>query len=173
MSSEKPNIARQSEAEPGMQDKEPRLDTAEAQVRNDRFRRIIENTDAGYFRIGMDGRYQDVNPAWLRMHGLTRREDIIGRHYSAVLDSQDIAGGTQNENSDQRLKLRLRTRGDVRMNLSRTTPNGRELNVKRLAGGESAVASAPPPTSGRAQHGSPADGTVNYYTRGAPPFSPL
>jgi len=29
-------------------------------------------------------------------------------------------------------KLRLRTRGDVRKNLSRTTPNGRELNVKRL-----------------------------------------
>jgi hypothetical protein len=34
-------------------------------------------------------------------------------------------------------KLRLRTRGDVRMNPSRTTPNGRELNVKQLAGDES------------------------------------
>jgi len=39
---------------------------------------------------------------------------------------------------------------------SRVSPNGRGLNVRRLAGDESAVASAPPPTSGRAPHGSPA-----------------
>jgi len=36
------------------------------------------------------------------------------------------------------------------------TPNGHELNVKRPAGDESAVASAPPPTSSHARHGSPA-----------------
>jgi hypothetical protein len=53
-------------------------------------------------------------------------------------------------------EVRLRTRGHVRMNPSRTTPNGRELNVKRLAGVESAVASAPAPTSGCAPRGSPA-----------------
>jgi len=48
--------------------------------------------------------------------------------------------------------------GDVRMNPSRITPYRSELNVKRLAGDESAVASAPPPTSGRAPGGSPAAG---------------
>ena len=59
-------------------------------------------------------------------------------------------------------KLRLRTRGDVRMNPSRTTPYGPELNVKRLAGDESAVASAPPPTSGRVPRGSPAAAPLTY-----------
>ena len=34
---------------------------------------------------------------------------------------------------------------------SGTTPNGRKLNVKRLAGDESAFVSGPPPTCGRAR----------------------
>ena len=58
---------------------------------NERFRRIIENTDAGYFRIGMDGCYEDVNPAWLRMYGFTRREDAIGQHFSTVQVPEDVA----------------------------------------------------------------------------------
>ena len=61
------------------------------QAHNERFQRIIENTDAGYFRIGMDGCYEDVNPAWLRMHGFTRKEDAIGLHYSAVQVPEDAA----------------------------------------------------------------------------------
>src|SRR5208283_627330 len=57
---------------------------ARLEAQHERFQRIIENTDAGYFRIGMDGCFEDVNPAWLRMHGFTRREDAIGLHFSAV-----------------------------------------------------------------------------------------
>jgi hypothetical protein len=56
-------------------------------------------------------------------------------------------------------KLRLRTRSDVRLDgpiTSRIAPNGRELNVNRLAGDESFVAFVPPPTCGRAPRGSPA-----------------
>jgi two-component system cell cycle sensor histidine kinase/response regulator CckA len=50
----------------------------------DRFQRIIEGTDAGYFRIGLDGRFEDVNPAWLRMYGFASREEVIGLDFSAV-----------------------------------------------------------------------------------------
>ena len=66
---------------------------AETRLRaqNERFERIIENTEAGYFRIGMDGCYQEVNPAWLRMHGFARREDAIGLHFSAVQNPADSA----------------------------------------------------------------------------------
>ena len=66
---------------------------AEARLRAqyERFQKIIQNTDAGYFRIGMDGCYQDVNPAWLRMHGFTRGEDAIGLHFSAVQAPGDAA----------------------------------------------------------------------------------
>ena len=56
-------------------------------------------------------------------------------------------------------KLRRRTGGDVQLDkpiTSKMTANGRELNVKRLAGAEAAVASAPPPFSGHAPYGSPA-----------------
>src|ERR1019366_8042630 len=57
---------------------------ARLQAQSERFQSIIEGTDAGYFRLGMDGCYEDANPAWLRMHGFTRREDAIGLHFSAV-----------------------------------------------------------------------------------------
>jgi len=63
---------------------------AQLQAEHKRFQGIIENTDAGYFRIGMDGCYEDVNPAWLRMHGFTRREDAIGLHFSAVQTPEDV-----------------------------------------------------------------------------------
>jgi PAS domain S-box-containing protein len=57
---------------------------ARLQAQSERFQSIIEGTDAGYFRLGMDGCYEDANPAWVRMHGFTRREDAIGLHFSAV-----------------------------------------------------------------------------------------
>ncbi len=65
---------------------------AETRLRtqHERFQRIIDNTDAGYFRIGADGCYEDVNPAWLRMYGFTRREDVIGQHFSTVQVPEDV-----------------------------------------------------------------------------------
>jgi PAS domain S-box-containing protein len=73
------DIAAQKAAEEGLR------------AQQERFQRIIENTDAGYFRIGRDGRYQDMNPAWLRMHGFTRKEDAVGLHYSAAQAPEDAA----------------------------------------------------------------------------------
>jgi len=85
-----PSSIQQSEPE-SLPENDSRSDApAQLQIQNERFQRIIENTDAGYFRVGMDGRYEDVNPAWLRMHGFTRREDVIGLHFSAVHHQQDI-----------------------------------------------------------------------------------
>jgi len=70
----------------GRKDAEARL-----QAQNQRFQRMIENTDVGYFRMGLDGRWEDVNPAWLRMHGFTGREEAIGQYFSAVLNPEDQA----------------------------------------------------------------------------------
>ena len=61
------------------------------QAQGKRFQDIIEHTDAGYFRIGTGGCFENVNPAWLRMHGFTRKEDIIGLHFSAVHIPEDVA----------------------------------------------------------------------------------
>ena len=68
---------------------------AKLQAQNERLRRIIEHTDAGYFRIGTDGCYEDVNPAWLRMHGFANREEAIGLHFSAVQVPEDVAKATE------------------------------------------------------------------------------
>jgi PAS domain S-box-containing protein len=72
------DITRQREAE------------ARLETERKRFQDVIEHTDAGYFRIGVDGRYEAVNPAWLRMHGFTSLDEAIGLHYSAVQVPEDI-----------------------------------------------------------------------------------
>jgi PAS domain S-box-containing protein len=64
---------------------------ARLEAQNKRFQGIVEHTDAGYFRIGMDGCYEDVNAAWLRMYGFTSRDEAIGLHFSAVQVPDDVA----------------------------------------------------------------------------------
>ena len=58
---------------------------------HERFQRIIESTEAGYFRIGLDGCYEDVNAAWLGMHQFADRRDVIGLHFSAAQVPDDVA----------------------------------------------------------------------------------
>jgi PAS domain S-box-containing protein len=48
----------------------------------ERFRAVVEGSEAGYFFIAQDGAYQNVNSAWLRMHGLTTRDEVIGKHFA-------------------------------------------------------------------------------------------
>ncbi len=91
---------------------------ANLKAQHERFQRIIEHTDAGYFRIGLDGCYEDVNPAWLRMHGFTRREDAIGLHFSRVQVSQDSA------ESDEILKALLRGGSETSGEFSRLRRDG-------------------------------------------------
>src|SRR5208283_3825854 len=66
---------------------------AEKRLRDEgkRFQEIVAHTDAGYFRLGADGRYEDVNAAWLRMHQFANRQDAIGLHFSAVQVPHDVA----------------------------------------------------------------------------------
>jgi PAS domain S-box-containing protein len=63
---------------------------ARLKAQSERFQKVIENSDAAYFRIGMDGCYEDVNAAWLRMHGFIRKQDAIGVHFSAVQNPDDL-----------------------------------------------------------------------------------
>ena len=45
-----------------------------------RFRLILANAPFGYYRVGKDGLWQDVNATWERMHGFSR-EKIIGKPF--------------------------------------------------------------------------------------------
>ncbi|RLC73281.1 MAG: hypothetical protein DRJ03_21470 [Chloroflexi bacterium] len=49
-----------------------------------RFREIVESTQAGYFYLDRDGRFQHVNDAWLQMHGYTSSDEVIGQNFSLV-----------------------------------------------------------------------------------------
>ena len=48
----------------------------------ERFRRIVEGSEAGYCFIAIDGRFEDVNEAWLRMHGYSTGDEVIGQHFA-------------------------------------------------------------------------------------------
>jgi two-component system, cell cycle sensor histidine kinase and response regulator CckA len=58
-------------------------------ARSERFRRLVERSDVGYYRVGADGLYQDVNPAYLRLHGFARKEEVIGRHFTFTAPSDE------------------------------------------------------------------------------------
>src|SRR4030042_652066 len=64
-----------------------------------RFRAIIEGTGAGYFRIGVDGKFQYVNDAWLRMHGYAAPDEIVGRHFALTQVDMDLEQAQRNVES--------------------------------------------------------------------------
>jgi PAS domain S-box-containing protein len=45
-----------------------------------RLREKLINSNVGYFRIGKDGKYQEVNDAWLKLYKCTNKKDVIGSH---------------------------------------------------------------------------------------------
>ncbi len=55
-------------------------------------RRILENTQAGYFHIDCDGILRDVNEALARLYGYERRDEIIGHLFTEIVDPDDSAG---------------------------------------------------------------------------------
>ena len=56
----------------------------------ERFRRIIAQTSAGYFHVDREGRYRHVNKAWLDMHGYESADGVVGRHFSLAQVEDDL-----------------------------------------------------------------------------------
>ncbi len=50
--------------------------------KEERFQQVISNSGAGYFKIGKDGIYVDVNKAWAHLYKFKSQEEVIGKHYS-------------------------------------------------------------------------------------------
>ncbi len=55
-----------------------------------RLKEVIELSDAGYFFIDLDGCFQKVNRAWLRLHKYEITDDIIGKHFSLTQPEEHI-----------------------------------------------------------------------------------
>ncbi len=58
--------------------------------RDTRFRDAIQNSGAGYFCIGKDGLYKDVNDTWLKLYKYNSRDEIIGKHYKLSRTKEDF-----------------------------------------------------------------------------------
>ncbi len=65
---------------------------AEEELREseERFRRAVENTEAGYFSIDREGRFRVVNRAWLRLHNYESADEIIGKHFATTQIEDDL-----------------------------------------------------------------------------------
>ena len=70
-------------------DKSELLDKALAETeeklgvkKEEKFRDVVANSGAGYFRINCDGIYEEVNKSWASLYKFNSPEDVIGKHYS-------------------------------------------------------------------------------------------
>ncbi len=55
----------------------------------ERFRSIVENTEAGYFYVDLQGTILDANAAWAKLYGYELREEVIGRNYLSLQNEDD------------------------------------------------------------------------------------
>ena len=72
------------EVELVMQNDELQLALAEMREHKERLSNIVKYTPAGYFCIDPEGRFIDVNEAWLRMFGYNSPAEVIGKHFSMI-----------------------------------------------------------------------------------------
>jgi len=79
------DITHQVEAEKALEKK------IASQHQSDDFYRLVSTSkDVGYFRIGKDGFYQEVNDAWLKLYKYDSKDEIIGKHYSLSRTKDDF-----------------------------------------------------------------------------------
>jgi len=50
----------------------------------------VRNTNAGYFRINLDGFFEEVNETWLKIYKYDSDKEIIGEHYSLCRSAEDL-----------------------------------------------------------------------------------
>jgi len=54
------------------------------------YEQIAKSKDVGYFRIGDQGFYQEVNETWLKLYKYDSKDDLIGKHYSLSRTKDDF-----------------------------------------------------------------------------------
>ncbi len=59
-------------------------------LKEEKFRSVITNSGAGYFRINKKGFYEEVNEAWARLYKYDSPNEIIGKHFSLSRSKEDF-----------------------------------------------------------------------------------
>ena len=65
------------------------IDITNIDTNSEYLQNAVKNSEAGYYRININGYYEDVNDAWLKLYGY-KREEIIGKHYSMSRTKDDL-----------------------------------------------------------------------------------
>ncbi len=52
------------------------------ETESSRLREKLLDSNVGYFRINKDGKYEEVNDAWLSLYKCSLKKEVIGAHYS-------------------------------------------------------------------------------------------
>jgi len=84
-----------------------------------RFRSIIENTEAGYFFIDKEGIIRNVNHAWVKLYKYNSPEEIIGKHFAEVQRLDDLKSAEELVNG-----IMLGNEGFMRGEFSRKCKDG-------------------------------------------------
>jgi thiosulfate reductase cytochrome b subunit len=59
--------------------------------KSDEFYNMMKSSkDVGYYRIGKDGFYQDVNDTYVKLYKYDSKDEIIGKHYSLSRTKEDF-----------------------------------------------------------------------------------
>ncbi|WP_321297412.1 cytochrome b/b6 domain-containing protein [Marinifilum fragile] len=66
------------------------LNAGVSSIADTRFKDAIENSGAGYFCIGKDGNYIDVNDTWFKLYKYDAKKEIIGKHYRLSRNKEDF-----------------------------------------------------------------------------------
>ena len=51
----------------------------------------VRNSSAGYYRLDENGKIADVNDAWLRLYKYDRKEEVIGNHFTFIINPSEVA----------------------------------------------------------------------------------
>ena len=52
--------------------------------------KAVDRSIAGYYRLDKNGKFVDVNEAWLKMYKCIDKDNIIGKHMSATRDAKNL-----------------------------------------------------------------------------------
>ena len=66
------------------------IDVDEKEERIKHLQQAIDNSAAGYYRLDSQGKFTDVNAAWLKMFKCNDQSQILGKHYSITRKKKDL-----------------------------------------------------------------------------------
>lgn len=50
----------------------------------------VTTSTSGYYRINIDGLFEEVNDAWLQLYKYSNKEEVVGNHYSLFISDDDL-----------------------------------------------------------------------------------